>query len=148
MKNHPFETTMTETIGKAGAAGSNGSASSRPGADEIESLPVPPPSSGAKPARPGPVLPVAAMLALALFAGAGAGLEGEPIQRFVRLGFPADGEPGTLGTVIRSEAIRADGAAIPVEISLGRTGDGKSRLYTAVVRDIGERDETEERITL
>ena len=83
-----------------------------------------------------------------LFAGAGAGLEGEPIQRFVRLGFPADGEPGTLGTVIRSEAIRADGAAIPVEISLGRTGDGKSRLYTAVVRDIGERVETEERITL
>ena len=32
-----------------------------------------------------------------LFGAAGAALEGEPVQRFIRLGFPAEGEPGVKG---------------------------------------------------
>jgi signal transduction histidine kinase/CheY-like chemotaxis protein len=76
----------------------------------------------------------------------GAPLIGEPVQRFVRLGFPTEVDPTLLGNVIRSEAMLADGAIIPVELSLGRAGDGDASIYTAVIRDISERVDIEDRI--
>jgi signal transduction histidine kinase/DNA-binding response OmpR family regulator len=38
------------------------------------------------------------------------------------------------------------GGAIPVEFSLGRSGEGEALLYTAIVRDVRERVEAERRI--
>ncbi len=75
-------------------------------------------------------------------------LEGQPIHRFLHWGDPgaARAELPAPGTVVRAEAIRADGSILPVEFSLGSSGAGEDLLYTAIVRDISERVEAERRI--
>ena len=72
----------------------------------------------------------------------------EPMSRFMHWG-PA-GKPSqelpAPGTVCRAEVLRADGATVPVEFSLGVSGHGEDLLYSAIVRDTSERVEAERRI--
>ena len=75
-------------------------------------------------------------------------LDGQPVHRFLQWG--AAGRPTAelppSGTVVRAEALRADGAVRPVEFSLGCSGEGDDLLHSAIVRDISERVEAERRI--
>jgi PAS domain S-box-containing protein len=75
-------------------------------------------------------------------------LDGQPVHRFLQWG--AAGRPTTdlppTGTVVRAEALRADGSVRPVEFSLGLSGEGEELQYSAIVRDISERVEAERRI--
>ena len=87
-----------------------------------------------------------------LFGLGAAGLEGQPIQRFLRGVRPETGDdagapdPERAGVVTRSEAMHSDGSVLPVEFSLGRSGEGQERLHTAIVRDITDRVEAEKAI--
>jgi PAS domain S-box-containing protein len=84
-----------------------------------------------------------------LFGRPAAEIEGQPLHRFLHWGAPGAETPGQLpvpGAVSRTEAFRADGTVLPVELSLGSAGDNEDRLYTAIVRDISERVEAERRI--
>lgn len=77
-------------------------------------------------------------------------LDGQPLHRFLRWG-GSGGRQGrqpmpTPGVVCMAEAKRADGVVFPAEFSLGQAGDGDELLYTAIVRDISERVEAEQRI--
>jgi PAS domain S-box-containing protein len=75
-------------------------------------------------------------------------VDGQPVHRYLQWG--ASGRPTTelppTGTVVRAEALRADGSVRPVEFSLGVSGEGDDLLYSAIVRDISERVEAERRI--
>ncbi len=75
-------------------------------------------------------------------------LDGQPVHRFLQWG--TAGRPTTdlppVGTVVRAEALRADGSVRPVEFSLGSSGDGRELQYSAIVRDISDRVEAERRI--
>ena len=83
-----------------------------------------------------------------LFGRPAAELDGQPVHRFLQWG--AAGRPTTelppTGTVVRAEALRADGSVHPVEFSLGSSGEGGELQYSAIVRDISERVEAERRI--
>ena len=84
-----------------------------------------------------------------LFGRPGADLEGQPLQRFLHpLGAQGAGAfvLPTPGTMTRCEALSADGAVMPIELSVGTSGEGDDLLYTAIVRDISERVEAEQRI--
>ncbi|HTM58455.1 MAG TPA: response regulator [Candidatus Udaeobacter sp.] len=83
-----------------------------------------------------------------LFGHTGAAMDGRQIQSYVRGLKTEIGEAEVAGTgqVTRSEALRADGTVIPVEFSLGAAGSGEERVNTAIVRDITERVESENRI--
>ncbi|MBI5709291.1 MAG: response regulator [Candidatus Eisenbacteria bacterium] len=86
--------------------------------------------------------------AQALFGRDAAGMEGQAIHRFLhwgREGKPTADLPAP-GTVSRSEALRADGTVLPVEFTLGSSGEGEDLLFTAIVRDISERVEAERQI--
>ncbi len=86
--------------------------------------------------------------AQALFARTANEVDGQPIHRFLQWGAagrPTSDLPDT-GTVVRAEALRADGSVRPVEFSLGCSGEGEDLLYSAIVRDISERVEAERRI--
>ena len=76
-------------------------------------------------------------------------MENQPIDRFLR-GIELDhagASPESGGGAVRlSEAHRAGGATLPVEFSLGCVGAGGERLYTAIVRDVSERIEADQRI--
>lgn len=52
----------------------------------------------------------------------------------------AGGKPRLIGHPVRRVAIRADGKEIPVEMTITLTDTGDARGYTAVVRDLSERD--------
>ena len=74
-------------------------------------------------------------------------MDGQPMQHFLRwgengrhTGLP---QPGSVST---GEALLPTGATLPVEFSLGHTGEGEERVHTAIVRDIRERLESENRI--
>ena len=85
----------------------------------------------------------------ALFGRGEADMEGQPFHKFLRLDAAASaGVAGTFaaGTVARAEALHASGALVPVEFSLGSAGEGTEFLYTAIVRDITDRVESEQRI--
>ena len=85
----------------------------------------------------------------ALFGRTAQAMEREPFQRFLQCDVLSGGAPGTsvlAGTVLRAEALRADGALVPVEFSLGSAGEGEELVYTAIVRDVTERVESEKRI--
>jgi PAS domain S-box-containing protein len=74
---------------------------------------------------------------------------GMPIQSFLRWGVagrPGAFEPMTLGTVTSSEALRADGTQLAVEYSLACAGKGDDLVYTAIIRDVSERLESEQRV--
>lgn len=76
-------------------------------------------------------------------------MEGQPLQRLLHwsaVGPKVAEDYPTTGVVIVAEAMRASGEVFPVEFSLGQAGEGDEMLYTAIVRDIGERMESEKRI--
>ena len=80
-----------------------------------------------------------------LFGRPGEEMDGQPVQRFLHWGergalLPL---PGAVGT---GEALQADGERVAVEFSLGSAGDGDDLLYTAIVRDITQRVDSENRI--
>ncbi|HEY6194997.1 MAG TPA: response regulator [Candidatus Eisenbacteria bacterium] len=76
--------------------------------------------------------------------------EREPIQRMLTWGSPgAPGRPMSLprtGSVVGGTAVVAGGGTVPVELSLGRSGEGDELVYTAIVRDVRDRVEAESRI--
>ena len=73
----------------------------------------------------------------------------QPIARLLRWtpapGAPAGGLPA-VGVVCVGEAMRADGEIFPAEFSCGRAGEDDELVYTAIVRDITDRVESERRI--
>jgi len=74
---------------------------------------------------------------------------GAPSHMF--LGWNTAGRPGAIeplaiGSVSRTEIVRADGALVPAEFSLGFSGEGPNLLYTAIIRDISERVAAEDKI--
>jgi len=79
-----------------------------------------------------------------LMARSAAELDGQPITRHLDFGggdrLPAAGSVG-VGYVRRNE-----GDPIPVEFSIGAAGEGDERLVTAIVRDVRERVEAEQRL--
>lgn len=89
-----------------------------------------------------------------LFGRSAAEMQGEPMSRYLRsasgAGYPAtsqvDRDDSGPGTVLRSEAITSEGLVIPVEYSLGRAGEGDELVHTAILRDVRERVEAEQRI--
>jgi PAS domain S-box-containing protein len=83
-----------------------------------------------------------------LFGHSTAELDGQPIHRFLHWGSAGrpTNELPAVGTVVRAEALRADGNVRPVEFSLGSSGAGQELQYSAIVRDISERVEAEQRI--
>jgi PAS domain S-box-containing protein len=74
-------------------------------------------------------------------------IENRPIQDVLSWGAP--GKTVALsqsGTVVAGQAVRPDGERVPVEFSLGRSGEGEDLMHTAIVRDVRERVEAERRI--
>jgi PAS domain S-box-containing protein len=74
-------------------------------------------------------------------------LENQPIQRILTWGVA--GKPLSLpqtGAVVEGHALRRDASRIPVEFSMGRSGDGDELVFTAIVRDVRDRVEAERRI--
>lgn len=72
-------------------------------------------------------------------------MDGQPVQRFLHWGdrgalLPL---PGAVGV---GEALHASGKRVAAEFSLGSAGDGDELLYTAIVRDISGRVDSENRI--
>ena len=86
--------------------------------------------------------------AQALFGRTAEDMAEQPVHRFLHWG--SSGEPETelpaAGAVTRAEALRSDGELLPVEFSLGTSGEHEDLLYTAIVRDIRQRVEAEQRI--
>ncbi len=72
-------------------------------------------------------------------------LRDAPLERFLHPG-PFEAGAPTAGTVVKSEVLRSDGASVPVEFSLGTSGEGEDLLHTAIVRDVSDRIEAERRI--
>ena len=75
-------------------------------------------------------------------------VDGQPIHRYLQWGAAGrpTTEPPAIGTVVRAEAMRADGGVRPVEFSLGTSGADEDFLYSAIVRDISDRMEAERQI--
>jgi PAS domain S-box-containing protein len=86
-----------------------------------------------------------------MFGRPAAEMDGQPLHRFLHWGAPGarQGQQNALptpGVVCIAEARHADGRAFPCEFSLGESGEGEELLYTAIVRDIRDRVEAEQRI--
>ena len=77
-------------------------------------------------------------------------LDGQPLHRLLRWGGSAarGGQHPlpTPGVVCLAEVRRANGETFPAEFSLGQAGEGYDLLYTAIVRDVSERVDAEQRI--
>ena len=57
------------------------------------------------------------------------------------------GQPSSLvGRMVEGIGLRTDGSQFAIEISISELRHGRQRLYTAILRDISERKENEERI--
>jgi PAS domain S-box-containing protein len=74
---------------------------------------------------------------------------GAPSRQFLE--WSTSGPPGAIaplaiGSVACTEIVRADGMTVPVEVSLGLSGEADHLLYAAIVRDISDRVEAEDRI--
>jgi PAS domain S-box-containing protein len=75
-------------------------------------------------------------------------LVNQPLGRLLRW-TPAPGAAAGLpgvGVVCVGEAMRADGEIFPAEFSCGQAGEDDDLVYTAIVRDITDRVESEQRI--
>jgi PAS domain S-box-containing protein len=71
----------------------------------------------------------------------------QPIQQFLSWGSPGRAMSlPQVGAVVAGEAARSDGQRIPVEFSLARSGEGEDLVFTAIVRDVRDRVESEQRI--
>ena len=83
-----------------------------------------------------------------LFALPAAEIVDLPLHRFLEWGTAGEPAPElpSPGTVCRAELRRTAGRRIPVEFSIGTSGDGEDMIYTAIVRDISERVEAERQI--
>src|SRR5207247_4497752 len=71
----------------------------------------------------------------------------QPISKFIHWG--VSGKPVSMpqaGTGVSAEAVRPDRSRVPVEYTLGRSGEGDDPLFTAIVRDVRDRAEAERRI--
>ena len=71
----------------------------------------------------------------------------QPISKFIHWG--VSGKPVAMPqawTVVSAEAVRPDRSRVPVEFTLGRSGEGDDPLFTAIVRDVRDRVEAERRI--
>jgi PAS domain S-box-containing protein len=60
----------------------------------------------------------------------------------------AGGKPRLIGQTARRAAVRADGTTFPVEITITSTVGLEAGGYTAVVRDLSERDQYEEKAAI
>jgi signal transduction histidine kinase/DNA-binding response OmpR family regulator len=80
-----------------------------------------------------------------LFARTVAEMQDAALGRFLRPGPFESGAP-VVGAVGKSEVLRPDGTTVPVEFSLGTSGEGDDLVHTVIVRDISERVEAERRI--
>ena len=71
-----------------------------------------------------------------------------PLHRLLEWGAPGQQatELPVPGAVCRAEARRNGGTPLPVEFSIGTSGEDEEMLYTAIVRDISERVEAERQI--
>ncbi|MBC7953653.1 MAG: GGDEF domain-containing protein [Rhodospirillaceae bacterium] len=54
--------------------------------------------------------------------------------------------PNLMGRVVEGVGIRRDDSTFPMEISISELRHGRHRLFTAILRDISERKESEDRI--
>ncbi len=54
--------------------------------------------------------------------------------------------PTLMGRLVEGIGLRADNSTFPMEISVSELRQGRNRLFTAILRDISERKENEERI--
>lgn len=82
-----------------------------------------------------------------LFEASAEEMDGKPVRRWLDWG--AAGRTGVVpstGAVTSAQVVRSDGTRVPVELSLGSSGHGDELLYTAIVRDVSERLEAEQRI--
>jgi diguanylate cyclase (GGDEF)-like protein/PAS domain S-box-containing protein len=78
-----------------------------------------------------------------------AGLMPEPQREHHRqlfLGFLGGQYPSLMGRVAEGMGQRSDGSMFAIEISVTELRHGRFRLFTAILRDISERKENEERI--
>ncbi|MCC7166840.1 MAG: EAL domain-containing protein, partial [Rhodospirillales bacterium] len=62
--------------------------------------------------------------------------------------YRATGRTWIIGTTRELEGRRKDGTLFPVEINVSELGEGKSRQFIGVIRDITARKKAEERLTL
>jgi PAS domain S-box-containing protein len=90
------------------------------------------------------------MAAERLFGRRAVEMQNHPIRQFLKESAGAEeraaGLPETSGVVRRSEVLDAIGEITPVEYSLGQSGEGDALVYTAILRDISDRVEAEQRI--
>ncbi|HLO75798.1 MAG TPA: diguanylate cyclase [Magnetospirillum sp.] len=54
--------------------------------------------------------------------------------------------PTLMGRMVEGVGVRMDGSTFPMEISVSELRHGRQRLFTAIMRDISERKENEDRI--
>lgn len=54
--------------------------------------------------------------------------------------------PTLMGRLVEGVGVRSDGSTFPMEVSVSELRHGRHRLFTAIVRDISERKESEDRI--
>ena len=77
-------------------------------------------------------------------------MEGQPLHRFLRWTGLAEADASDHlprpGAVCVANALRPDGEMIPTEMALGQSGSGQDLLYSAIIRDVRERVEAEQRI--